>query len=144
MWALILVVDLEALPGPVWLDKGSPHFFMRQSELEAALRAVRDGGFDESFVRFCARTFSSHTYPSKNLAAARMHAHFLRLALEMLCNDNTKAGVLLGENSGTYDVNDPETLCLQLARECYHDAMKGEVSFCELFIMRWCDTLADR
>jgi len=117
---------------------------MRQSELEAALRAVRDGGFDESFVRFCARTFSSHTYPSKNLAAARMHAHFLRLALEALCDSETKTGVLSMENSGIYDIDAPGTLCLQLTQECYRDALKGDCSFCELFVERWCRVLADR
>ena len=121
---------------------GESTLFLKQSELDAAIRAVRDEGFDESFSRFCARTFSSHAYPSKNLAAARMHAHFLRLAIEALCDNKTKAGVLSMENSGIYNTDDPETLCLQIAQECYRNALKGIGSFCELFIERWCSELA--
>jgi len=115
---------------------------MQQSELDAAIMKVRDEGFDESFIRFCAKTFSSHTYPAKNLAAARMHAFFLRIALDSLSDPETKAEVLSVENPGQYVVDDPETLCLQLSGECYRDALKGEEAFCELFIRKWCGVLA--
>ena len=101
------------------------------------------GGFDESFIRFCARTFSSHTYPSENLSAARMHAHFLRMALEALSDEKTKAGVLAMRNSGGYGDGSLESLCLQLAAECYIAALEEEGPFCELFIQRWCSALAD-
>ena len=115
---------------------------MQQSELDAVIMKVRDEGFDEAFIRFCAETFSSHTYPAKNLAAARMHAFFLRLALDSLCNPETKAEVLSAENPGQYVVDEPETLCLQLSGECYRDALNGGEPFCELFIRKWCGILA--
>ena len=39
-------------------------------------------GFDDSFKAFCARIFSSYRYSPDGLAAARMHAFYLRLFIE--------------------------------------------------------------
>ena len=116
---------------------------MQLSELDAAIMKVRDEGFDESFIDFCAKTFSSHTYPAKNQTAARMHAYYLRLALDALCSSESKTEILLRESPEKYDVSDPESLCLQLAAVCYRDASEYGNSFCELFIERWCSALGD-
>ena len=115
---------------------------MQQSELDAALRKVMEEGFNESFRSFCAKTFSSYSYPEKNLAAARMHAYFLRIALDSLCDNKAKAEVLSMENSGEIGSVDFELLCLFLARDCYRAALHDEGDFCELFIQRWCRVLS--
>ena len=115
---------------------------MRQSELDAALRKVIEEGFNESFRSFCAKTFSSYSYPEKNLAAARMHAYFLRLALEALCDNKAKAAVLSMENSGEIRTEDMKLLCLFLAGESYRAALLDKGDFCELFVERWLSYLS--
>jgi len=111
---------------------------MDAAELDTVLRDVMEKGFDDSLVAFCARTFSSYDYPRENLPAARMHAHYLRQALEALCDPETKTEILRGGDSGFKDVSELDRLCLRLAADCYRDALSGEASFCELFVERWC------
>ena len=115
---------------------------MQQYELEAAILKIRNEGFDESFIHFCAKTFSSYTYPPETVAAARMHAFYLRLALDALCDSKSKVRILSMEHPGEGDVKSPDKLCLFIAGESYRAALCGESSFQEQFIRRWCEALA--
>ena len=102
---------------------------------------MKERGFDDSFAAFCAKVFSSYLYPPENLPAARMHAHYLRLALVVLCDENKRAEIL-GEESGFLGVSPMERLCLKTASWAYKEALSKERPFGELFIERWCKSLS--
>lgn len=99
---------------------------MDTAELDRQLAEVLEKGFDESFAAFCARTFSSYSYPPENLAAARMHAFFLRLYMEAFVSGKD----LLSEG-------DLEIRCREVG-----DSLLGHVAspeeFCRRFVEKWC------
>ncbi len=99
---------------------------MTKAELDRHLAKVLEKGFDESFADFCARTFSSYNYPPENLAPARMHAFYLKVAM----------GMLLG---ATPDEDIPlMNVCRQVAEESCRSALETDRPFCEIFIENWC------
>ena len=104
---------------------------MEPSELDRQIAEVVERGFDESFILFCADTFSSFDYPVEKLAAARMHAFYLRLFMELHLSGEAvretgrlpEAVKMIGEKSME------ETLSLPQP--------SGE-AFCRLFVRNWC------
>ena len=99
---------------------------MTKAELDRHLAKGLEKGFDESFADFCARTFSSYNYPPENLAPARMHAFYLKVAM----------GMLLG---ATPDEDIPlMNVCRQLAEKSCRLALETDRPFCEIFIENWC------
>ena len=105
---------------------------MDKSELDRQIAEVLEKGFDESFADFCAKTFSSYSYPPENLAAARMHAFYLRFVLEALkrispdkieCADKT------------FELSDT---AIEIGIECYKNSLSDDVDFCREFIKEWC------
>ena len=107
---------------------------MEPSELDRQIAEVVENGFKESFIRFCADTFSSYVYSPEGLALARMHAHYLRLALEYF-------SLTLGEERTLQDIPYFEE-CLSVASESYRSALESDRPFCEEFVERWCSRFA--
>ena len=111
---------------------------MDPSELNRQITEVIGRGFDESFVRFCAETFSSYRYPPEYLVAARMHTFYLRAALEMLsCAELREA--LFGQT----EVDDPLMKAFrEVTANSYEAALSGDRPFCEVFVRLWCERWA--
>lgn len=99
---------------------------MTKTELDQQIAEVLEKGFDESFTAFCAKTFSSYSYPPEHLAAARMHAFYLKAALGMLSGSVPEEGLPLMD------------VCRQVAEKSYRSALKNDRQFCEIFIENWC------
>lgn len=57
---------------------------MHRSDLDDRLKESLKQEFEPAFIQFCIREFSSHTYPERNLAAARMYLFFLKASIEAL------------------------------------------------------------
>ena len=113
---------------------------MESAELDRQIAEVLEKGFDGSFAVFCAKTFSSFSYPAQNLAAARMHAHYLRMALEALSDPEMKARLLA---EAPIRAGDRWTiLCLSVAGDSYRSALESDRPLCELFVEGWCRMLA--
>jgi len=113
---------------------------MESAELDRQIAEVLEKGFDGSFAVFCAKTFSSFSYPAQNLAAARMHAHYMRMALEALSDPEMKARLLSG---APLQAGDRWTaLCLSVGAESYRSALESDRPVCELFVEGWCRLLA--
>lgn len=104
---------------------------MDTTELDRQIAEIAGTGFDESFIRYCAETYSAYTYAPRNLAAARMHAFYLRLFMELHLSGETASGIDLlpvavrkvGEESMEETLSLPEP--------------SGE-AFCRLFVRNWC------
>lgn len=111
---------------------------MDRSELDRQIAEVLEKGFDDSFAVFCATTFSSYRYPPENLAAARMHAFYLRSALEML-SDAESREALLGKTEGD---NPLEEAFREVTANSYEAALSGDRPFCEVFVQLWCERWA--
>ncbi len=127
---------LDGFPRPSTVAIGGVHtsFFMSETELVKQLTEVREKGFDESFAHFCAKTFSSHEYPPENLAAAKMHAFYLRMAVEMLTDEESREVLL----SGAGVEGGVDAAFRELTRKSLEAAVKSERPFCEVFVERWC------
>ena len=111
---------------------------MQPSELDRQLAEMLEKGFNGSFLKFCAEEFSSHRYAPENLPAARMHAFYLRMALELLpCGDED--ALQPPEETGSDRVL---VEFYRITRECYLDSTESGTDFCESFIRRWCDSWA--
>ena len=113
---------------------------MDTAELNRQIADVIGKGFDESFMRFCAETFSSFNYPVEHLAAARMHAYYLRLALEALSDPKMRERLLSGETiegEGTY-----MSICLSVAEKSYRSALESDRPIFEVFVEKWCSYFA--
>ena len=115
---------------------GARTFFMSESELVRQLEETLEKGFDESFASFCAREFASHDYPAENLAPARMHAHYLRLAMDALSHSESRED-FFQESEGNGEV---KRLFRRIAKESYQEALQSDSPFCELFVENWCRT----
>jgi hypothetical protein len=111
---------------------------MSEAELARQLTEVREKGFDEPFALFCAKTFSSFEYSPENLAAARMHAFYLRQALEKLVDANTREELLHGAIAG----DKIEGVLMKVTRESYQATLESGRLFCELFVEKWCASFA--
>ena len=111
---------------------------MSESELRDQLAAIRKRGFDDAFIGFCAKEFSSHTYPKEELSAARMYGVYLRLALEGLTGENYKE-LLAGEEGESALVG----VYLEITRESWQESLSSDRPFCELFVEKWCRRFAD-
>ena len=116
---------------------------MDTAELDNSLREVMEKGFDDSFAAFCAKTYSSYEYPPENQAAAKMHAFYLRIALESLC-ENEKKAEILGGNTGFISLSPLERLCFKTASIASNEALCGRGSFAEIFVDNWCKSLSSR
>lgn len=108
---------------------------MDQKELISALKELMRTGFDSSFASFCAKTFSSHRYPPGNLAAARMHAFYLRMALEVLTDSSTREELFAAEAKGL--TRNEEAFRL-VTIESFQAALSSVRPFAELFVEKWC------
>ena len=120
-----------------WQTGGVHTFFMQRERLQTELARIRKTGFDDSFARFCAETFSSFSYSTENLPAARMHAFFLRLFLD-------------GGVNGTPWVDAvPERLRIlfeEVSMKAVEETLSSEapsgVRCCRSFVRRWCEALS--
>ena len=101
---------------------------MSAEELRRQLAEIREKGFDDSFAQFCGDTFSSYEYPAEKLAAAKMHAHFLRLFIEEFLLDPNP-----GQRQESY---------MKVGMETIEEVSKSEhptgMSFCRAFVKKWC------
>ena len=133
---------LDGIPRPSTVAIGGVHtsFFMSETELVRQLAEKRENGFDEPFALFCAKTFSSFQYPSENLAAARMHAFYLRQALEGLTDTEGREVLFHKAVAG----DRIEMAFREVTRESYEAALESGRPFCEIFIENWCRYWAER
>lgn len=111
---------------------------MSEEELIGQIAKIRQEGFTGSFTDFCAKTFSSYHYLPENLAAARMHAFYLRLALERLVDANSREELLYGAAMG----DEIEVTFRKVTRKSYQAALESGRPFCELFVEKWCASFA--
>ena len=105
---------------------------MSDSELVRQLNAVLEKGFDGSFAAFCAMTLASYTYPPEGLSRARMHAHYLRLALEVLTDPEGRERLFRQAGEGE------DEAFREVAMESYRAALESDRPYCEVFVERWC------
>ena len=102
---------------------------MLLEEFDLVLREILEKGFDDSFPAFCASTFSSRSYPGKNVAKAKMHAFYLRLFLEEYLS-----GV------------DYDSDYMRVGKEAIQEVIESENptgdNFCRAFVEKWCSLLA--
>ncbi|MBP3257712.1 MAG: hypothetical protein J6M23_06950 [Bacteroidales bacterium] len=107
---------------------------MTEQQLKQALRKLREKGFDGSFSDYCAATFSSYTYPDGGLAAARMHAFFLRYFIEAYLDEyfskETRPGGIEGTIWKVGKLTIDETLSTENATA---------MTFCRSFVKNWCE-----
>ena len=101
---------------------------MSEQELRKQLAEIREKGFDDSFAQFCGDTFSSYEYPGERLAAAKMHAHFLRLFIEeYLLHPNPERR---------------QEYYIKVGMAAIQEVSKSEhptgVDICKAFIEKWC------
>ena len=111
---------------------------MSEEELIKQISKICQEGFTDPFAQFCARTFSSYHYLPENLAAARMHAFYLRLALERLVDANSREELLYGAVMG----DEIEVTFRKVTRNSYQTALESDRPFCELFVEKWCASFA--
>lgn len=107
---------------------------MSEEELIKQICKIRQEGFTDSFAQFCARIFSSYHYLPENLAAARMHAFYLRLALERLTDANGREELFREAAEG----DRTEAAFLEVIRQSYEAALESDRPFCEIFVGNWC------
>ena len=107
---------------------------MTEQQLKQALRELRDKGFDESFTDNCAKICSSYTYPEEKLAAARMHAFFLRYFIGAYLDDYfTDAEKLEGIERTVWKVGK------QSVDETLQKENATAMTFCRAFVKNWCE-----
>lgn len=116
---------------------------------------ILDEGFDEAFPLFCARTLSSFSYPPGNLLAARMHAYYLREALDFLTTtavEQSNGIIRLGEEIAAANayaermglsMGEPMEASLAIGWACYQAVLERGEDFCRLFISNWCRFYSD-
>ena len=107
---------------------------MSEEELIKQICKIRQEGFTDSFAQFCARIFSSYHYPPENLAAARMHAFYLRLALERLTDAKGREELFHEAVEG----GRMEAAFWEVTRRSYEAALESDRPFCEIFVGNWC------
>ena len=107
--------------------RGVHTFIMHKSELSDRLKEIQEKGFDDSFAEFCAVTFSSYEYPKERLAAARMHAHFLRVFIQDYLTDSHPI-----ERQEDY---------MKVGMAALEETLKSErptaMAFCRAFVEKW-------
>lgn len=106
---------------------------MHKSELADRLKEIQEKGFDDSFAEFCADTFSSYDYPKERLAAARMHAHFLRVFIQDYLTDPYPE-----ERQEDYMM-----VGISAIKEVSKSEHPAAMEFGRAFVKRWCQFCAD-
>ena len=101
------------------------------------MASLQEEGFDDSFGAFCGKTFSSYKYPTENLTAARLHGHYLRLAIAAIVRSETLE-VLLGHESAEDDRE--ETVFWKVLRESIGAVRESDRPFIECFVEKWCSS----
>lgn len=105
---------------------------MTETELDRQIAETIRGGFDEGFAQFCADTFASHGYPRENLAAARLHAFYLRVALRLLAGMDVPEGLpWMAE-------------CRSIAEQSRLSALETGRPVTEIFVEKWCSHFSSR
>ena len=126
---------LDGFPRPSTVAiRGVHTSFMSEAELIQQLCEVKEKGFDESFSHFCAKTYSSYKYPPENHIPGIMHAHYLRLALELLTDAEGRKELFHGTSEG----DKMDAAFQQVTRESYRAVLESDRSFCEIFVENWC------
>ena len=119
--------------------RGVHTFIMHKSELADRLKEIQEKGFDDSFAEFCSDTFSSYEYPKERLAAARMHAFWLRIFIE-----DYLSGMSLDSNGEYY--GDIYRMAIEIGLQVVDWSLGRETStgddFCREFVRRWCERCA--
>lgn len=64
--------------------RGVHTFYMQKAELEYLLTESLGREFEETFLYFCTREFSSHNYSGENMAPARLYLYYLKNSIEAL------------------------------------------------------------
>lgn len=108
---------------------------MDTAELDNSLREMMEKGFDDSFAAFCAEVFSSYQYSPEKLALAKMHAFYLRIALENLSCPETREELL---TDGVEGEDNLDRAFRTVAVESYRTALFSDRPFHELFVELWC------
>lgn len=102
--------------------------------MDRGLAEVQKKGFDDSFVLFCAETFSSFSYPKENIAAARMHAYFLRLFIEERVS---------GEISREEIPEGLREIFREVGEQSFRDTLSSSnpsgMECCRAFVRNWCE-----
>lgn len=111
---------------------------MTEEELRKGLEAILEKGFDQSFVEYCAATFSSFTYPADKLAMARMHAFALRAFMVHYVHGIPLADVIPGNQA---------EVCLKVGNKAADAALARTDSnaglFCREYVSNWCAAMSN-
>ena len=102
------------------------------TELEGQLADILKKGFDDSFASFCARTLASFDYSPAGRARAKMHAHYLRLALGVMTDPESREELFRPTGEGDDDAFRVVTM------ESCRAALESDRPFCEVFVEKWC------
>ena len=114
---------------------------MDTAELDNSLREMMEKGFDDSFATFCARIFASYQYSPENLPAARMHAFYLRMALEVLSDPVTREKLFYNEGEGEERLL---KVFRSVAKKSYRTALSSDRPFSAIFVEQWCRFFATK
>ena len=110
---------------------------MDYTELRRQMVTLQEEGFDDSFGAFCGKTFSSYSYPPENLAAARLHGHYLRLAIAAIVRSETQEELLSHESA---EDDREETVFWKVLKESIGAVRESDCSFIECFVEKWCSS----
>ena len=97
---------------------------------------LQEEGFDDSFGTFCGKTFSSYSYPPENLAAARLHGHYLRLAISAIVWSETLEKLLSHESA---EDDREETVFWKVLGDSIKAALESDRPFIQCFVEMWCE-----
>ena len=110
---------------------------MDYTELRRQMVTLQEKGFDDSFGAFCGKTFSSYSYPPENLAAARLHGHYLRLAISAIVWSETQEKLLSHESA---EDDREETVFWKVLKESIGAVRESDRPFIECFVEKWCSS----
>ena len=113
---------------------------MDYTELRRQMVTLQEEGFDDSFGTFCGKTFSSYNYPPENLAAARLHGHYLRLAIAAIVRSETMEELLSHESA---EDDREETVFWKVLRDSIKAALESDRPFIQCFVEMWCRRWAE-
>ena len=113
---------------------------MDYNELRRQMVTLQEKGFDDSFGAFCGKTFSSYSYPPENLAAARLHGHYLRLAIAAIVRSETLEELLSHESA---EDDRDETVFWKALRDSIKAVLESDRPFIQCFVEMWCRQWAE-
>ena len=108
---------------------------MDYTELRRQMVTLQEEGFDDSFGAFCGKTFSSYSYPPENLTAARLHGHYLRLAIAAIVRSETIEELLSHESA---EDDREETVFWKVLGDSIKAALESDRPFIQCFVEKWC------